>query len=76
MHPNWQKINVRWLYCHSWRDHDRSMIPAMTYLILFLVIAALMVVETLRIVMRDGSGPQRPPSSHFEDPRFRAPAAG
>ena len=40
MHPIWQEINARWLFCHSWRDHDRSMITAMTFLMILLVVAA------------------------------------
>lgn len=76
MHPNWQEINATWLYCHSWRNHDRSMISAMTFLMILLVVAAVMAVETVRLVLHDGRGPQQPPSSHFEDPRFRSPAAG
>ena len=76
MHRFWQKINAPWLFCHWWRDLDRSMIPAMTFLILFSVVAALMIAETLRLVIHDGRGPQRPPASHFQDPRFRSPTAG
>ena len=51
------------------------MISAMTFLILFSVVAALMIAETLRLVIHDGRGPQRPPASHFQDPRFGAPGA-
>lgn len=76
MHPIWQEINARCLFCHWWRDHDRGMITAMTFLILLLAVAVLMSAETIRVVLHDGRGPQRPPSSHFEDPRFRPPAAG
>lgn len=49
------------------------MIAAMTYLILLLLIAVAMSVETIRMIVHDGRGPQRLPASHFEDPRFRAP---
>jgi hypothetical protein len=52
------------------------MITAMTFLMILLVVSALMAVETVRVVFHDGRGPQRPPSSHFQDPRFRSPAAG
>lgn len=45
----------------------------MTFLLILLVVAAALSVETLRLVFRDGRGPQRPPLSHFEDPQFRAP---
>lgn len=75
MHPNWQKINEHCLSCHSWQDPARSMITAMTFLMILLVVAAVMAVETVRAVLHDGRGPQRPPSSHFQDPRFRSPAA-
>jgi hypothetical protein len=51
------------------------MITAMTYLILFLVVAALMSVETVRMMFHDGRGPLRPPRSHYDDPRFRSPAS-
>lgn len=47
----------------------------MTFLILLSVVAALMVAGTFRMVLHDGRGPQRPPRSHFEDPRFRSPAS-
>ena len=76
MHRLWQEINATWLFCHSWRDHDRRMITAMTFLILLSVIAVLMIAGTLRLLVHDGRGPQRPPASHFQDPRFRSPAAG
>lgn len=48
----------------------------MTYLILFLALAVVLSAETIRMVLHDGRGPSRPPASHFEDPRFRAPGAG
>jgi hypothetical protein len=46
----------------------------MTYLMILLAIVVLMSIETLRLAVRDGRGPQRPPASHVEDPRFRSPA--
>ena len=52
------------------------MITAMTFLILLSVVAALMIAGTLRLLVHDGRGPQRPPASHFQDPRFRSPTAG
>ncbi len=52
------------------------MITAMTYLIILLAIVALLSVEAVRLLIHDGRGPQRPPASHFEDPRFRSPARG
>jgi hypothetical protein len=51
------------------------MITAMTYLMILLLIVAAMSVETIRLIARDGRGPQRPPVSHFEDDRFVAPLA-
>ncbi|WP_372727582.1 hypothetical protein [Nocardioides sp.] len=45
----------------------------MTYVFMFAVIAALLAFEAVRMMVRDGRGPQRPPSSHFEDPRFHSP---
>jgi hypothetical protein len=71
----WQEINGLWHSCHSWRDLDGGMITAMTYLIMFLLVAAVMSAETIRLLFHDGRGPQRPPRSHFEDPRFRSPVA-
>jgi hypothetical protein len=50
------------------------MITAMTFLIILLAIAAVLSVEAVRLVIRDGRGPQRPPASHYEDPRFDSPA--
>ena len=72
----WQKINVQCHICHSWQDVSDSIITAMTFLIILLVVAAIMSAETVRRVLHDGAGPQRPPLSHFDDPQFRAPAAG
>jgi hypothetical protein len=69
----WQKINVVWHYCHSWQDHARSMITAMTtILLLALVVAAILGIAaaTVRSITHDGRGSARPPRSHFEDPRF------
>ena len=50
------------------------MITAMTYLFIILVIAAAMVVKTVNLLLHDGRGPAAPPSSHFQDPQFAAPA--
>jgi hypothetical protein len=47
----------------------------MTYLMILLLIAAAMVVTTVRLIAHDGRGPLRPPSSHADDPRFVAPLA-
>jgi len=46
----------------------------MTYLILLAVIALLLSAESIRLAVRDGRGPQRPPRSHLDDPRFHSPA--
>jgi len=54
----------------------RSMITAMSALIFFLVIAVVLSIQTVRLVLHDGMGPTQPPRSHFDDPQFRAPAAG
>jgi hypothetical protein len=51
------------------------MITAMTYLILLLLVAAVMSAATIRLLLHDGRGPQRPPASHFDDPQFRSPVA-
>jgi tetrahydromethanopterin S-methyltransferase subunit C len=51
------------------------MITAMTFLIILLAVAVLMGADTVRRVLTDGRGPQRPPVSHFEDPAFLAPTA-
>ena len=45
----------------------------MTYLMILLLIVVAMSVQSVRLIVRDGRGPQRPPVSHFEDARFRAP---
>ena len=52
------------------------MITAMTYLMIILVIAVAMAARTIVLLRQDGRGPAAPPSSHFQDPRFSAPAAG
>ncbi len=46
----------------------------MTFLMLLLALATVAVAATLRDVFADRGRPQ-PPTSHFEDPTFRAPAA-
>jgi hypothetical protein len=51
------------------------MITAMTFLILLLVIAAVLSIQTIRLLLHDGSGPQQPPASHFQDPQFRSPTS-
>jgi len=68
----WQKINVLWHSCHSWQDHARCMITAMTtFILLALVVAAVLGIAaaTVRTITHDGRF-TRPPRSHFEDPRF------
>jgi len=45
----------------------------MTFLLILLAVAAILSADTVRRVITDGRGPQRPPVSHFEDPRFIAP---
>lgn len=47
----------------------------MTFLILLLLVATALVAATVRLIVHDGRGPQRPPVSHFEDHRFVAPLA-
>ena len=71
----WQKINGGWHSCHSWQDHAPGMITAMTFLFILLAVAVLMSADTVRRVLHDGQGPQRPPASHFQDPDFLAPSA-
>jgi hypothetical protein len=71
----WQKINVVWHSCHSWQESIGGMITAMTFLLILLVVAAVLSAETVRRVIHDGQGPQRPPVSHFQDPDFIAPSA-
>lgn len=46
----------------------------MTFLILLLVVAAVLVTAAVRLSVHDGTGPQRPPASHHTDPRFGPPA--
>jgi hypothetical protein len=43
--------------------------------LILLTVAALLSADTVRRVITDGQGPQRPPASHFEDPDFIAPTA-
>lgn len=71
----WQEINGQCHPCHSWQDLQRSMITAMTFVLILLTVAALLSADTVRRVLHDGRGPQRPPVSHFEDPDFLAPTA-
>jgi len=47
----------------------------MTFLLILLAVSVLMSAETVRRVVTDGRGPQRPPVSHFQDPDFFAPSA-
>ena len=47
----------------------------MTFIVILLVVAAILAADTVRLVIHDGQGPQRPPVSHFQDPDFIAPAA-
>ena len=47
----------------------------MTFLLILLAVAAILSADTVRRVITDGRGPQRPPVSHFEDPDFIAPIA-
>jgi hypothetical protein len=47
----------------------------MTYLLILLVIVAVMSAESIRLMIHDGRGPQRPPASHLDDPRFQSPGA-
>lgn len=51
------------------------MITAMTFLMILLLIVAALSAVTIRLIRRDGRGPQRPPVSHFEDTRFVSPLA-
>ena len=77
MPPMWQKINEPCLFCQWWQDHDRRRITAMTEILILLLIVtvAALSAETLRRVLHDGRGPQRPPVSHVEDARFLPPSA-
>ena len=47
----------------------------MTFLFILLTVAVLMSADTVRRVITDGRGSQRPPVSHFQDPHFVAPTA-
>jgi hypothetical protein len=46
----------------------------MTALMVLAAVAMVICVLSLRVALRDGRGPQRPPRSHLEDPDFRAPS--
>ena len=46
----------------------------MTFLMILLALAVVAMAATLRDVFEDRGRPQ-PPTSHYEDPTFRAPAA-
>jgi hypothetical protein len=48
----------------------------MTTLIILLAMAAVLSAAAIRAAILDGRGPQYPPTSHFEDPRFQAPGRG
>ncbi len=69
----WQKFNEHCHICHSWQDHNKWRLTAMTFLLIVLALAVALGFESIRLVSRDGRGPQRPPASHFDDPQFRAP---
>jgi len=73
---HWQKINGRWLFCHSWRDLDGPILTAMTFFIILLVIAAVMTAKTIDLLRHDGRGPAAPPTSHVIDSQFAAPGSG
>jgi hypothetical protein len=47
----------------------------MTFIVILLAVAAVLAVDTVRLVLTDGQGAQRPPVSHFQDPDFLAPSA-
>jgi len=47
----------------------------MTFLLIILVISAVMAAGTINLLIHDGRGPQGPPKSHYQDPRFSSPAA-
>jgi hypothetical protein len=70
---SWQEINAAWLSCQSWQDHSQRMILAMTFLLILLIVAAVLSIESVREAFHDGQGPMRPPVSHFEDPTFLGP---
>ena len=48
----------------------------MMFLMLLLLVATALAVETVRRTRHDGRGPSRPPTSHLEDPQFRSPSLG
>ncbi len=74
MRAMWQKINEPRRFCHWWHDHDERMITAMTLMMILLALSVLVLVEAL-VVAHDGHGPDRPPTSRFEDPQFLPPAS-
>ena len=47
----------------------------MIFILILLAVAAVLAADTVRLALRDGQGPQRPPVSHFQDPDFTAPTA-
>jgi hypothetical protein len=47
----------------------------MTFLVILLALALVAITATLRDVFADRDRPRKAPTSHFEDPTFRAPAA-
>ena len=47
----------------------------MTFILILLAVSAVLAADTVRRVLSDGRGPQRPPVSHFQDPDFIAPWA-
>jgi hypothetical protein len=48
----------------------------MTTLMILLVMAAVLSAVAIRAAILDGRGPQHPPTSHYQDPRFQAPGRG
>lgn len=46
----------------------------MTFVILLLLLAGTLLLASLWTLARDSRGAARPPASHAEDPRFRAPS--
>lgn len=46
----------------------------MTTALILLALALVVIVATLRDVFADRGGPRKAPTSHHEDPMFRAPA--
>jgi hypothetical protein len=75
LHRFWQKINGGCHFCHWWQKVFGCRITAMTFLLILLVaLAAVAVGATVRDLFAD-RGPRQAPTSHFEDPMFRAPAA-